>query len=380
MYYKAISVYKIHLVLLCFLFVSCNNSEEHFGQLLQQFDSLYAAGQYSRAEQVGNQLWNIREIPEHLMMKYVTVLGRMQHLTALQGSYSQSQQFCEAMLVLLKELNKQDTPEYSIGQSNLSRLYFYQGKYRKALDILPTFVHFRENQHQTDTLLYYDYYYLGLSLVALGYNNQGMSYLEKSYVMGDSVGTMDIKYATVISLASSYYMIEQADKMKLWADSALHIAEKWKGQNSTEYAQALRVQGLYNYLQGNFDVAEQRLLKAMAIVEDNGSRDVVNMANILGGIYSLRGNYSKADSFFTIAIQKIHDLSLKQQDPSGVSELYYQYARHLMRAQRYAESKAVLQEVLALQEEFLGQDSPRFLNTRVTLDSVQTLSSKIPNP
>lgn len=374
-------MYRLCFLLLGFLFLSCSTSEKHFEQLLQQFDSFYAAGQYQQAEDIGNQLWNMKEIPEHLLPRYAQVIERMQHLTALQGRYNDSQRFCEALLVLLKELNKQETPEYSITLTNLSRLYFYQGKYRRALDILWMFVRFRENQHPTDTLLYYDYYYLGQSLAASGYNKQGMSYLEKSYtMMGDSVGTMDIKYATVTSLASGYRMLGQPTKVKVWADSALRMTERWKGNHSDEYAQALNVQGLYNYSQGNFAVAEQQWLRAMAIAEGNGSAYVMNMANLLGEIYSLRGDYNKADSFFTVAIQKMNEFSVKQQDPSGFSELYYRYARHLIRDKRYDESKIVLQEILVLQKDLLGQDSPKLLDTKTTLDSLQMLTGRKINP
>lgn len=319
------AIHRICFLLIVLILFSCNRSDERFEQLLRQFDSLYAAGQYPEAEQIGNQIWAIGEIPERLLPEYETFLLRMQMATAHQHKYSESARFCEIALVLLKQLNKQHTPAYLSSLTNLSRMYFYQRKYREALDLLGQVVRFRETQNPTDTALYYDYYYLGQALVANGYNEQGTTYIEKSYVlMGDSVGSAELKYDMVTGLAGSYHNLGQPEKAKIWVNSAIQIAEKWKGRKSTEYAQALKVQGQYNYSQGNVATAEHELLEAMTIMEDNGSPYIMNMANILGEYYSLLNSYSKADSFFNIAIQKMNEFSIKQTDPIGFSELYCQ--------------------------------------------------------
>lgn len=376
--------YAMFLIVLAFIsatLLSCNNSEEHFEQLLQQFDSLYAAGQYPQAEQTGNQLWAISEIPERLVSEYASVLEKMQLVTAQQGKYNESERFCQAALVLLKKLNKQYTPAYLSSLTNLTRIYYYQGKYRESLDLLWQLVHFRETQHPKDTILYYDYYYLGQALSANGYDEQGISYIEKSYLlMGDSVGDMETKYELLTSLANGYHMLGQPDKAKIWIDSTIHFAVRWKGQHSIEYAQALKVQSQYSYSQGNLVAAEQQGLEALAIAETSESPYTMNFANSLGEYYSLQGNFSKADSFFNIAIETMNKFSIGQTNPVGFSELYYRYALHLIRVKRYDQAKNALQEILAIQEKAVGNDKPKVQSIKRMLDSAQTLLSRTQVP
>lgn len=379
-------IVRICLVTIGFATCSCQKSEpdtNYVGQLLHKFNSLYTSGQLQQAMQTGEQLWEIREVPDdtELSAEYLRFLGRMQLLTIQQGKYVMSEQLCLSAMSLLKKLNKQDTPAYLSALTNLSRIYYFQGKYEEAFSLISQLIPIREAYNEPDIALGQDYYYLGQLTALNGYNKESASYFEKSYSIIKNLPDTRIDtstlYENAINLANIYIKTRQTDKAKEWSYSVTDLAETWKGQNSTEYARAMRAQALYNYFNGSQLLAEQQWLKALKITVDNkDNRYIIDMANILGDYYSYKGSYSKADTFFTLSVQKMDELQLEQNSPIEFVPLYYRYIKHLMRIKKYEYAEAELQRTLAIYEKLLGINNPNTLEIKYMLDSVQTLKGR----
>lgn len=255
--------------------------------------------------------------------QYISTLNRIGVRLFNARKKDEAMPYFEQALDKCERFLGKEYPLYLTIVENLGQIYYnHLNKPQKAEPYLVEAAAIRQLQAEEDRQAYVDalticgrnyfmLYTMNSDSVGAGkYLKKGEQYFHKAMdVQKKALGTLHSDYIELIEeFAHQYALAELYEKSEKYYLKALDAKKAAYGPQSSEYAEALSKMGARftdNETRRNYKKAEQYLLKALTIQEEQSESDhsaLTATLNNLGGLYLLMGQFQKADRYLQQAL------------------------------------------------------------------------------
>jgi len=301
-------------------------SNINYSKVLADLGLLYATmGRYNLAEYHSSEALSIREQTLGKESKaYAASLNNMAVLYQETARFNESENYFSEVLKTVEKLFGSESQEYAVVLNNQSILYAEIGRVDQAVQKLNTAiaiveklnlnlnsqVGFQSNlallHQQTGKLAEAEAVYLKLE--------------KKLKVIADNP-----YYGGILnSLGLLYIQLDKMDKVEDYLKRAADFyLKRFKTKDNPNYAKVVNDLGNFYRMQGRFDEAEKNLGDALAIraiVLDTNHPDYVKSQEDLAILYWKKGDFTKADAGFEIAMNKSLDFINRYFPPMSEAE------------------------------------------------------------
>lgn len=189
-------------------------------------------------------------------------------------------------------------------------------------------------------------YLMGRTMVLGGRSAEGILHIENLIEMAQSISSN--KYLKLAYIEYIHYGIHNYDDnvMKKYIDKLKSIVVP--EEEPLDYAELIRLEGLYETRVGNLDRAEELLIESLEIyhIRRFETISIIPMAasyNYLGNLYTEKRDYVKAEEYFLKAIHKCLDNGLTK----SLDIFYADYGYMLYIKGSYAKAKNAMQSAIS---------------------------------
>lgn len=220
------------------------------------------------------------------------------------GELGQAADYALSTLELGKKLS--DKKAIGVAYSDLSNLFWKQGKFVKGLEYGLKSLQFFEERNLNDLDYDFTLYVVGNNYLALNEPKKALDYYNHAIAIGERYGFYNNLSDVYISLVDLYASLGEYKKAEISGSNALKYAELLQNNNFMVMRSWLSIGKLQN-LQGKYASAVESLKKCIAIATDEfGDEYYLSQAyETLGKAYA--GNHEYQEAYLALAeFEKLH--------------------------------------------------------------------------
>ncbi len=344
-------------------------------QLNNQFQGLYAKGQYAQGLQVeAKALALSRQSPGPETASTADCLGYMGQAYQSLGDFTNAESMYGQSLQIRETVQGLENPDTASALNDLGSLYTLMGRYSKAEPMLQQALGINEKLHGIGSLQTADSLTdLGRLYQSLGEYTRAESCYQQSYdISKGSLGMDDRRTAVKMNdLANIEMAMGNYGEAKPLLEAVLATDEKVLGSNHPNVGAVLQSLGTLYYRMGDYSKAESYYDRSRTILENNFGEDSLNTAGTLSGLamlYMAMGDYEKALPLIQRTLE-IDEKTLGPDHPAVASTLD-QIARMYARANNFSAAQKLDERVVAIDEKALGMESPQTAVALIDLGTV----------
>ncbi|MFW9979871.1 MAG: tetratricopeptide repeat protein [Candidatus Thorarchaeota archaeon] len=192
---------------------------------------------------------------------------------------------------------------------NQGVLYWYQGEYEKALEVLLESLTIRK-QIDSKSDLIASFNNLGLVNWSKGNLKVAMDYYNQSLEISEAMGYLVVKGNILNNLGNLYSKLGEFDKALEYLHRSLEVKEPL--ENKHEVATTLLNIGVVFQLRGELDKALEIYQKCLNLSTESGLKYDLALANgNLAEIYGLRGDLDEAETYYQRALEIFEEMAAK---------------------------------------------------------------------
>ncbi|MFA5403631.1 MAG: tetratricopeptide repeat protein [Ignavibacteria bacterium] len=163
------------------------------------------------------------------------------------------------------------------------------------------------------------------------------------------------------------------------AEDLIKLIEDWKGNESIEYAGALRILSKNYHQLGKYKIAEplfERVLKIQEKVLGSEHPEVADIISNLAELFSAQGKFSEAEPMFLRAIKIIGKNS--GENDKIISDSLNNLAVLYSMQGRYSDAEPIIKRAIEIREKCLGTDHSEVAKTIMNLANIYFDLKKFP--